>query len=78
MEWSIVVQQRIKDKNKTNIIYYGLMEIWPHQMKLFLFPFFIKLLLLTKDNYIAIVYFDFSKVFDLVSHDIRIKKHRLH
>lgn len=54
------------------------MEILLHEMKLFLFPFFIKPLLLTKDNCIVIIYFDFSKTFDLALHDIRIKKHRLH
>lgn len=69
VEWSIVVRQRIKGKNKTNNIYY---EIWSHQIKSFIFPFYIKLLLLTKDNCIVIIYFDFSKAFDLVSCDIRI------
>lgn len=45
------------------------MEIWPDQMKLFLFRLFIKLLLLTKEV------FGFSKILDLESHDIRTEKH---
>lgn len=53
------------------------MEIWPDQMKLFLFPLFIKLLLLTKNNCIALLYFDVSKILDLESHYIRIEKYRL-
>lgn len=58
-------------------MYYGPMKIRPDPTKLFLFPFFMTLLLLTEDNCIALSYFDFSRILDLELHDIRTEKYRL-